>query len=136
MKNSPVRHPILGPELCPQGPSENCLRVQALIGRRPHSSIDLPKVATTRTPLALPYAIAASMLMGSDAPPHRLMPAPVIWVTGTGGLIGNTRPNRPAVITSQEVVPLTRPKLDLIDLPAYGAAFRNQNPALIIHCAA
>jgi dTDP-4-dehydrorhamnose reductase len=55
------------------------------------------------------------------------------WITGAGGLIGNclvqTAPHR-------GVVGLTRAHLDLADFPAVRAAFREQRPRLVIHCAA
>lgn len=55
------------------------------------------------------------------------------WITGAGGLIGNclvqTAPHR-------GVVGLTRAHLDLADFAAVRAAFREQRPRLVIHCAA
>lgn len=60
-----------------------------------------------------------------------------IWITGAGGLIGNY-----LVRTAQQFglegrsVALTRQCLDLLDFAAVRAAFREQQPAAIIHCAA
>ncbi len=59
------------------------------------------------------------------------------WITGARGLIGNwlvqTANMRPPGVP---VVGLTRDELDLTDASAVRAAFRRQNPQLIIHCAA
>jgi dTDP-4-dehydrorhamnose reductase len=65
------------------------------------------------------------------------MAASTIWVTGAGGLIGNylVQTARQSV-PGEVIIPITRPQLDLTDLGAVRKAFRNQNPALIIHCAA
>jgi len=65
------------------------------------------------------------------------MAASVIWVTGAGGLIGNYLvQSARTMLAEQIVIPLTRAKLDLIDLPSVRQAFREQKPWLIVHCAA
>jgi len=65
------------------------------------------------------------------------MAASTIWVTGAGGLIGNYLvQTAPQLLPGEVVIPITRAKLDLTDLPAVREAFRNQNPVVIIHCAA
>jgi dTDP-4-dehydrorhamnose reductase len=56
-----------------------------------------------------------------------------IWITGAGGLIGNYLVQSAA---GRHIVGLTRAQLDLADRPAVLRAFREQNPQLIIHCAA
>jgi dTDP-4-dehydrorhamnose reductase len=65
------------------------------------------------------------------------MAASVIWVTGAGGLIGNYLvQSARTMLAEQIVIPLTRARLDLIDLPSVRQAFREQKPWLIVHCAA
>lgn len=59
------------------------------------------------------------------------------WITGAGGLIGNHLVQlAPRFAPQYEAVGLTRSKLDLLDFAAVRAAFREQAPAAIIHCAA
>jgi dTDP-4-dehydrorhamnose reductase len=65
------------------------------------------------------------------------MAASTIWVTGAGGLIGNylvqtARQSLPGEV----IIPIDRAQLDLTDFVAVRDAFRKQNPALIVHCAA
>lgn len=62
---------------------------------------------------------------------------PVVWITGANGLIGNyflklSQRYSP----SFQVIGLTRNHLDLADFSAVRKQFQNDNPALIIHCAA
>ncbi len=60
-----------------------------------------------------------------------------IWITGAGGLIGNYLVQlAPQFAPSLHVVGLTRSRLDLLDSTAVRQAFREQQPAAIIHCAA
>ena len=60
-----------------------------------------------------------------------------VWITGAGGLIGNYLVQlAPQFAPQFEAVGLTRSQLDLLDFAAVRAAFRSQNPAAIIHCAA
>lgn len=65
------------------------------------------------------------------------MAASTIWVTGAGGLIGNHLVQTAhQSLPGEVIIPITRAHLDLTDLAAVREAFRKQNPALIIHCAA
>lgn len=59
-----------------------------------------------------------------------------IWVTGAGGLIGNYLLNSPVAPRDAKVVGLIRNELDLLDFAAVTRRFRQDSPALIIHCAA
>jgi dTDP-4-dehydrorhamnose reductase len=60
-----------------------------------------------------------------------------IWITGTGGLIGNYLARSAAHYAAQAaVVALTRERLDLSDTLAVHAEFERQPPQLVIHCAA
>lgn len=60
-----------------------------------------------------------------------------VWVTGSGGLIGNYLcRSAPAVLPDFDVVPMTRDRLDLGDSSAIRAAFRAGKPNGVIHCAA
>lgn len=62
---------------------------------------------------------------------------PVVWVPGAGGLIGNYLVQlAPQFAPQFKTIGLTRTKLDLLDFAAVHAAFREQKPAAIIHCAA
>lgn len=62
---------------------------------------------------------------------------PLAWITGAGGLIGSHLLAQAAVRgCSWSVRGLTRPDLDLVDATRVAAAFREQQPQLIIHCAA
>jgi dTDP-4-dehydrorhamnose reductase len=59
------------------------------------------------------------------------------WVTGAGGLIGHALAAIPTTHAAQfEIIPLTRPVLDLTDFAAVEKRFRAERPALVIHCAA
>jgi dTDP-4-dehydrorhamnose reductase len=61
----------------------------------------------------------------------------LVWITGAGGLIGNYLVQlAPRFAPQFEAVGLTRAKLNLLDFTAVRAAFREQKPAAIIHCAA
>src|SRR3954452_518326 len=69
---------------------------------------------------------------------HNLAPERrVVWVTGAQGLIGNY-----LVQTAAEHAPdwrvagLARNDLDLLDFSSVRARFRQDSPALVIHCAA
>lgn len=62
---------------------------------------------------------------------------PVVWITGAGGLIGNYLVQlAPRFAPQFDAVGLTRLKLDLLNFSAVRAAFRKQELAAIIHCAA
>ena len=59
------------------------------------------------------------------------------WITGAGGLIGHclAQTKTPAAARF-DIVPLTRPLLDLTDFASVEKRFRVDQPSLIIHCAA
>jgi dTDP-4-dehydrorhamnose reductase len=60
-----------------------------------------------------------------------------VWITGAGGLIGSyLARSAPRYMPEAQVVALTRQRLDLADSAAVRAAFRRDNPQLVIHCAA
>ena len=60
-----------------------------------------------------------------------------VWITGAGGLIGSYLVrSAPQFMPDARVVALTRQHLDLADSAAVRAAFRRDNPQLVIHCAA
>lgn len=62
------------------------------------------------------------------------MNSPTAWITGAGGLIGSHLVNTaPAGWQGRG---LTREALDLTNFPAVERAFRQDAPALVIHCAA
>ncbi len=61
----------------------------------------------------------------------------ITWITGSRRLIGNYLVQSASTFApARQVVPLTRAQLDLTDSAAIRRAFREQPPALIIHCAA
>src|SRR6185295_2301265 len=62
------------------------------------------------------------------------MSAPLVWITGAGGLIGSY-----LVKTAPEKWsprPITRTDVDLLKFDAVNLLMRLEKPALIIHCAA
>jgi dTDP-4-dehydrorhamnose reductase len=60
-----------------------------------------------------------------------------VWVTGAGGLIGSyVCAAAAACAPGAEVTGITRDVLDLSDAFAVARAFREQQPELVIHCAA
>jgi dTDP-4-dehydrorhamnose reductase len=60
-----------------------------------------------------------------------------VWITGAGGLIGSYLVrSAPHFVPDANVAALTRDRLDLTDSPAVRAAFRRDDPQLVIHCAA
>jgi len=62
---------------------------------------------------------------------------PRVWITGAGGLIGRYLAETKTPASSRfEIIPLTRPMLDLTDFAAVEQRFRAEGPALVIHCAA
>jgi len=62
---------------------------------------------------------------------------PLAWVTGAGGLIGNYVVQSASARASRwRVWPLTRDQLDLTDFEAIQRLFDQEQPRLIIHCAA
>jgi len=64
------------------------------------------------------------------------MSAPLVWITGAGGLIGSHLAKSAKQFTrGWKFLPLTREKLDLSDFAAVDRLFAAQPPALIIHCA-
>src|SRR5258706_5236694 len=80
--------------------------------------------------------IGALTLMGT-LPSGSAAKLPTAWVTGAGGLIGSTLA-RTAATQAQEwsVRALPRYELDLTDFSAVRQRFRQEQPALVIHCAA
>jgi dTDP-4-dehydrorhamnose reductase len=65
------------------------------------------------------------------------MTTPLVWITGAGGLIGNYLVRTaPQCAPSFRIRALTRKELDLEDFAAVRAAFKNDLPQLVIHCAA
>src|SRR5437763_654870 len=62
---------------------------------------------------------------------------PLIWVTGAGGLIGSWIMRMAATQAPKScITALTRQALDLTDFSAVRERFRQERPALLIHCAA
>jgi dTDP-4-dehydrorhamnose reductase len=65
------------------------------------------------------------------------MSAPLVWITGAGGLIGSHLARSAAVFApGWQVAALTREQLELTDFEAVTRAFTAQRPSLVIHCAA
>jgi dTDP-4-dehydrorhamnose reductase len=63
--------------------------------------------------------------------------SPLAWVTGAAGLIGHALvQSSPRCAPSWRVHGLTRDRLDLLEFDAVRRLFRQDSPALIIHCAA
>lgn len=62
---------------------------------------------------------------------------PRAWITGAAGLIGNyLLQTSPTFAPGWQACGLLRAQLDLLDFAAVSQAFRQQQPQLIIHCAA
>jgi len=62
---------------------------------------------------------------------------PLVWITGTGGLIGNYLfQTAPAHAPNFQIISLTRTQLDLTDFAAVQRKISQDKPQLIIHCAA
>lgn len=60
-----------------------------------------------------------------------------LWITGAGGLLGNSFAQSAPVIGSEwDAVALTRRDLDLLDFSAVERRFHEERPNLVIHCAA
>jgi dTDP-4-dehydrorhamnose reductase len=67
----------------------------------------------------------------------RQMVAPLVWITGANGLIGNYLVRTaPRFAPHWRVRALTRDRLDLLDFAAVRREFQKDQPHLIIHCAA
>jgi dTDP-4-dehydrorhamnose reductase len=63
--------------------------------------------------------------------------APLLWITGAGGLIGNYLvQTAPYYLPSWRVRALIRAELDLENAVAVRQAFREDSPQLVVHCAA
>lgn len=61
----------------------------------------------------------------------------IFWITGARGLIGNYLvQTAPRFGPRYQVVGLTRAQLDLVDFPSAARLFREQQPQLVMHCAA
>ena len=68
---------------------------------------------------------------------HLQSSRPLVWITGAGGLIGNDLvQTAPFFAPAWRVQGLTRVELDLLDFDTVRRAFREQQPQLVIHCAA
>jgi dTDP-4-dehydrorhamnose reductase len=64
-------------------------------------------------------------------------PSKRAWITGAGGLIGRYLADAKTPGSARfDIIPLTRPMLDLTDFASVGKRFRADRPALVIHCAA
>lgn len=65
------------------------------------------------------------------------MSAPLVWITGAGGLIGSHLVSSAATFApGWQVEAITRQRLDLTDFAAVERAFAQRRPSLMIHCAA
>ena len=65
------------------------------------------------------------------------MSAPLVWITGAGGLIGSHLARSAGVFApGWKVAALTREQLELTDFEAVTRAFNTGRPSLVIHCAA
>lgn len=65
------------------------------------------------------------------------MSAPLVWITGAGGLIGSHLARSAAVFAPDwQVAALTRERLELTDFETVTRAFEAERPSLVIHCAA
>ena len=63
--------------------------------------------------------------------------APLVWVTGAKGLIGNDLARSAAShLSGFAVRGLSRDIVDLLDSSAVAELFRRERPALVVHCAA
>jgi len=68
---------------------------------------------------------------------NRLNPSRPVWITGAGGLIGNYLvQTATAHAPGWRVIGLQRSDLDLADFDAVRARFQQDQPHLVIHCAA
>jgi dTDP-4-dehydrorhamnose reductase len=64
-------------------------------------------------------------------------PSKRVWITGTGGLIGHYLAEAKTSDAAQfDLIPLTRPVLDLTDFASVEKRFHAERPVLVIHCAA
>jgi len=62
---------------------------------------------------------------------------PAVWITGAGGLIGSQLLEQAETLApSWSAIGLTRPVLDLTETDRVRSRFRQQQPKLIVHCAA
>jgi dTDP-4-dehydrorhamnose reductase len=62
---------------------------------------------------------------------------PLVWITGSHGLIGNYLvQGAPRLTPQRRVRALTRADFDLLDFSAVEREFRRDSPQLVIHCAA
>ena len=65
------------------------------------------------------------------------MKRPIAWVTGACGLIGSYILRvAPQYAPDWDVRPITRAQVDLLDFPAVRTIWNQQQPSLVIHCAA
>lgn len=62
--------------------------------------------------------------------------APLVWVTGSGGLIGSHLVRTAAEFAgSWRVAALTRQQVDLLDFDSVQRSFERESPQAVIHCA-
>src|SRR5277367_2059424 len=62
---------------------------------------------------------------------------PLVWITGTNGLIGNYLvQSAPRFAPRWRVRALTRADFDFLDFDAVRRGFQKDKPQLVIHCAA
>lgn len=65
------------------------------------------------------------------------MSAPLVWITGAGGLMGSHLARSATDFApGWQIAVLTRERLELTDFQAVARAFTAQRPSLVIHCAA
>lgn len=75
--------------------------------------------------------------MRMENSPGGWMTEPLVWITGTNGLIGNYLvQTAPKFASDWRVRALTRADFDLLDFAAIEREFARDRPSLIIHCAA
>ncbi|HEY9510333.1 MAG TPA: SDR family oxidoreductase [Verrucomicrobiae bacterium] len=64
-------------------------------------------------------------------------PAPMVWITGAGGLIGNYLvQTAPRFAPGFKVFGLARSDLDLLNFSSVQQGFKKEKPQVVIHCAA
>ncbi|MBX3732076.1 MAG: SDR family oxidoreductase [Verrucomicrobiae bacterium] len=60
-----------------------------------------------------------------------------VWITGAGGLIGSHLARLAArALPGRRILPLARPDLDLTDTGAVARRFQQDQPGIVLHCAA
>lgn len=60
-----------------------------------------------------------------------------VWITGAGGLIGSHLARLAArALPGRRILPIARPDLDLTDTGAVARRFQQDQPGIVLHCAA